>query len=100
MQVVVKAHAAGAQHYAARITAFLVEVFPLHANDVDLSDTICCLFSAMAAVPGCLPAIAQHGVPPLLRQLEASDRHLPVLTEKTLDLLCSFITDADLGTHL
>lgn len=94
-----KAHAAGAQHYAARITSFLVEVFPLHANDVALSDSICCLFAKMAALPACLPDIARHGVPPLLVILDNSAHHLPVLTEKTLDLLYSFVSDSDLGAR-
>lgn len=91
-----------AHPYAASICAGTLSVFHSLANDAQLLEALSALLADLASAPGCLPLMAQTGLPTLVATLQNGIRRdVPaghsILLEGTLDLLCSFISEADPG---
>jgi hypothetical protein len=84
------------------ICAGTLSVFQSLVRDAQLLEALSAMLACLAAAPGCLPLMAQTGLPTLVATLQkGSRRDVPagdsLLLEGTLDLLCSFISDTDPG---
>lgn len=102
MQVLVRTRPESAHLYAASTCAATLSVFHSVASDAQLLETLTALLTALARAPGCLPLMAQAGLPTLVATLQTCVRRdVPVshsiLLEGTLDLLCSFVSESDPG---
>lgn len=100
LQQLVRAHPEPAHRYAASICAGTLSVFQSVVSDAQLLESFTTLLSTLAAAPGCLPLMAQTGLPTLVATLQSGNRRdVPAgdttLLTGTLDLLCSFVSESD-----
>jgi hypothetical protein len=105
MQELVRSRPEAAHPYAAVICAGTLSVFQSLASDAQLLEALSALLACLAGAPGCLPLMAQTGLPTLVATLQNGTRKdLPaghsILLEGTLDLLCSFVSEIDPGRSL
>lgn len=104
VQELVRSRPEAAHPYAAAVCAGALSVFQSVASDAQLLEALSALLANLAAAPGCLPLMAQTGLPTLVATLQNGMRQdVPaghsIVLEGTLDLLCSFVSEADPGVH-
>ena len=102
VQELVRSRPEAAHQYAASVCAAALSVFQSVASDAQLLEALSALLANLAGAPGCLPLMAQTGLPTLVATLQNGVRQdVPaghsIVLEGTLDLLCSFVSEADPG---